>query len=71
MGNTRTSEQSSTDWLAKGPLAPHIDAYMLYLANRGYAATTFSNCLGSISHFAQWIHSRRVTPHVTQKNKSR
>jgi site-specific recombinase XerD len=33
---------------------------MLYLANRGYAATTFSNCLGSVSHFAQWIHSRRL-----------
>ncbi|PJB02710.1 MAG: integrase [Hydrogenophilales bacterium CG_4_9_14_3_um_filter_63_34] len=60
MGNTRISEHPSTDWLAKGPLAPHIDAYMLYLANRGYAATTFSNCLGSVSHFAQWIHSRRV-----------
>jgi integrase/recombinase XerC len=60
MGNTRSSEHSSIDWLAKGPLAPHIDAYMRYLANRDYAATTFSNYLGSVSHFAQWIHSRRL-----------
>ena len=61
MGNTRSSSAPARiDWLAKGPLAPHIDAYMLYLANRGYAATTFSNCLGSVSHFAQWIHGRRL-----------
>ena len=60
MGNTRSSEHSSIDWLAKEPLAPHIDAYMLYLANRDYAANTFSNYLGVVSHFAQWIHSRRL-----------
>jgi|GEM_PF-1347010 len=60
MGNTRSSEHSGIDWLAKGPLAPHIDAYMLYLGNRDYEATTFSNYLGSVSHFAQWIHSRRL-----------
>jgi integrase/recombinase XerC len=63
MGNTRSFEHSSIDWLAKEPLAPHIDAYMLYLANRGYAATTFSSCLASVSHFAQWIHSRRLRLH--------
>ncbi len=51
MGNTRSFEHSSIDWLAKEPLASHIDAYMLYLANRGYAATTFSSCLASVSHF--------------------
>ena len=61
MGNTRSSEHSSIDWLAKEPLAPHIDAYMQYLANRGYAANTFSNCISAaVSHFAQWIHSRRL-----------
>jgi integrase/recombinase XerC len=60
MGNTRSSEHSSIDWLAKEPLASHIDAYMLYLANRDYAANTFSNYLGVVSHFAQWIHSRRL-----------
>ena len=60
MGNTRSSEHSSIDWLAKEPFASHIDAYMLYLANRDYAANTFSNYLGVLSHFAQWIRSRRL-----------
>ena len=60
MGNTRSSEHTSIDWLAKGPLAPHIDAYMQFLANRDYAANTFSNYLGVVSHFAQWMHSRRL-----------
>lgn len=63
MGNTRSSEHSSIDWLAKEPFASHIDAYMLYLANRDYAANTFSNYLGVVSHFAQWIHSRRLRLH--------
>lgn len=60
MGNTRSSEHSSIDWLAKEPLAPHIEAYMQFLANRGYAANTFSNYLGVVSHFAQWMHRRRL-----------
>lgn len=60
MGNTRSSKHASIDWLAKGPLAPHIDEFMLYLANRDYAANTFCNYLGVVSHFAQWMHSRRV-----------
>lgn len=60
MGNTRSSNHSSIDWLAKGALAPHIDEYMLYMASRDYAANTFSNYLGIVSHFAQWMHSRRM-----------
>ena len=60
MGNTRSSGHSRIDWLAKEPFAPHIDAYMQFLANRDYAANTFSNYLGVVSHFAQWVHSRRL-----------
>lgn len=60
MGNTRSSKHASIDWLAKGPLAPHIDEFMLYLANRDYAANTFCNYLGVVSHFAQWMHCRRL-----------
>ena len=37
MGNTRSSRHSRIDWLAKEPFAPHIDAYMQFLANRDYA----------------------------------
>lgn len=60
MGNTRSSKHTSIDWLAKGPIAPHIDEFMLYLANRDYAASTFCNYLGVVSHFAQWMHGRRL-----------
>jgi hypothetical protein len=61
MGNTRSSKHASIDWLAKGPLAPHIDEFMLYLANRDYAANTFCNYLGVVSHFAQWMHGSSAT----------
>jgi len=61
MGNTQSSRLTRIDWLAKGPLAPHVDAYKQYLTDRGYAATTFSNCVGSVAHFAQWLHGRRLS----------
>ena len=60
MGNIRLSRLSRTNWLADGPLALHVDAFKQYLTDRGYAATTFANCMGSIAHFAQWVHGRRL-----------
>jgi site-specific recombinase XerD len=60
MGITQSSRSSCIDWLAAGPFAPHIDAYKQYLTERGYAANTFSNCMRSIAHFAQWTRSRRL-----------
>lgn len=60
MANTHSSKHASIDWLAREPLAPHIDEYMMYLARRDYAANTFSSYLGVISHFAQWMHGRRL-----------
>lgn len=60
MGNTRTSGPTRIDWLAEGPLAPHVDAFKQYLTDRGYARTTFANCVGSIAHFAQWMHASRL-----------
>jgi integrase/recombinase XerC len=48
------------DGLAKGSLAPHVDAFKQYLTDRGYAANTFASCMGSIAHFAAWIHGRRL-----------
>jgi integrase len=61
MGNKRTS--LCIDWLATGPLTPYVDAYKQYLTNRGYAATTFGNCIRCVAHFAQWIRVRRVRVH--------
>ncbi|MCB1957857.1 MAG: tyrosine-type recombinase/integrase [Rhodocyclaceae bacterium] len=60
MGNACSSKHVSIDWLAKEPFAPHIEEYMRYLADRDYAANTFSNYLGVVSHFAQWMHRRRL-----------
>ncbi len=59
-GNARLSRFSCINRLAEGPLAPHVDAFKQYLTDRGYAANTFANCVGSIAHFAQWIHGRRL-----------
>ncbi|TDN62004.1 hypothetical protein [Paraburkholderia sp. BL10I2N1] len=48
MANTRSLQLTGFDWLANGPLAPHIDAFKRYLTERGHATTTFTNCLGSV-----------------------
>ena len=60
MGNIRSSRGTRNDWLGRGALAPHVDAFKQYLTARGYAATTFANCVGGIAHFAQWVHGRRL-----------
>ena len=60
MGNIRSSRLGRINWLARGPFAPYVDAFKQYLTDRGYAASTFANYVGSIAHFAQWIHRRRL-----------
>ncbi|MGF6507535.1 integrase/recombinase XerC [Paraburkholderia sp. 32] len=60
MGNVRLPQHSFTNWLDVGPLAPHVDAFVQYLADRGYAKNSFATYVRSIDHFAQWIHRRRV-----------
>ena len=60
MGNSRPSCVGRIDWLAKGLLAPYVDAFKQYLTAHGYAATTIANCVRSIAHFAQWAHGRRL-----------
>lgn len=60
MRNVQFSHRNSIDWAAEGPLAPHIDAFKQYLTDRGYAASTFTHCVGSIAHFAKWVHGRRL-----------
>ena len=60
MANTRSHRFTGVDWLAQGPLAPHVDTFKQYLTERGYATNTFANCVGAIAHFAQWLHSRRL-----------
>jgi hypothetical protein len=60
MGNVRLSQLACVNWLDEGPLAPHVDAFKQYLTDRGYSRNSFANCVGSIAHFAQWVHRRGV-----------
>ena len=60
MGDVRQPQIRSIDWLSEGPLAPHVDAFKHYLTERGYASSSFASCVGSVAHFAQWIHRRCV-----------
>jgi hypothetical protein len=61
MGNTRSSTHSSIDWLAKEPFARTSMRTCCSWQTASYAANTFSNYLGVVSHFAQWMHSRRLS----------
>ena len=60
MGSVRAFRHRHINWLARGPFAPYVDAFKQYLTDRGYAASTFANYVGSVAHFAQWIHRRRL-----------
>ena len=60
MGDIRSSRRSRINWLARGPFAPYVDAFKQFLTDRGYAASTFANYVGSVAHFAQWIRRRRL-----------
>ena len=62
MGNIQSSSRGTrTDWHARGPLAPHLDAYKKYLTDRDYAASTFKTDARSVAHFAQWLHERHLS----------
>ena len=62
MGNIQSSSRSTRiDWLAKGPFAPHLDAYTQYLTDRDYAASTFRTDVRSVAHFAQWLHEQHLS----------
>ena len=60
MGNIRSSRLGRINWLAREPFAPYVDAFKQYFTDRGYAASTFANYVGSVAHFAQWVHRRRL-----------
>jgi integrase/recombinase XerC len=59
MDHTRQSRSEHTHWLRKGPLAPHLDAYLRHLTERGYARPTIVSYLACLAHFSQWAYCRR------------
>ena len=62
MDHTRQSRSEHTDWLRKGPLAPHLNAYLRHLTERGYAPRTI------VSYLACLAHSRNG--HTVDDNRS-
>ena len=60
MEDARQHQFDSIDWLSGGPLAAHVDAFKHYLTERRYAKNSFAHCVGSVAHFAQWIHRRCI-----------
>ncbi len=54
------SDRNDINGPADGPIGPYVDAFKQYLTDRGYAASTFANYVGSIAHFAQWVYGRRL-----------
>jgi hypothetical protein len=45
MDHIRQPHSERTDWLRRGPLAPHIDAYTRQLTGRGYSGRTVDGVL--------------------------
>ena len=60
MGNIQRPRHTDTDWLAKGPIGPYVDAFKQHLTERGYAAHTFASYVADIRHFARWARTKRL-----------
>jgi site-specific recombinase XerD len=60
MGIIQHRRHTDTDWLAKGPIGPYVDAFKQHLMERRYAAHTFTSYVVDVTHFARWAHSKRL-----------
>ena len=60
MGIIQRPRHTDTDWLAKVPIGPYVDAFKQHLAERGYAAHTFASYVVGITHFARWARTKRL-----------
>ena len=60
MGIIQRPRHTDTDWLAKGPIGPYVDAFKQHLTERGYAAHTFASYVVDITHFARWTRTKRL-----------
>ena len=60
MAKDHTPRFRRVNWFAEGPLQPYVGTFTQYLTERGYAASTLGHCLGTIAHFAQWMHTREL-----------
>jgi integrase/recombinase XerC len=60
MGIIHRPHHTDTDWLAKGPIGPYVDAFKQYLIERRYASNTFAGYVVGITHFARWARTKRL-----------
>ena len=63
MGITHRLRPTDTDWVAKGPIGPYVDAFKEYLTERRYATSTFAGYVVGITHFARWARTKRLRLH--------
>ena len=60
MDIVRRSHCNDLDGFADGPIGPYVDAFKQYLIQRRYATKTVVLYLRCITHFARWMHARRL-----------
>ena len=63
MGITHRLRPTDTDWVAKGPIGPYVDAFKEYWTERRYATSTFAGYVVGITHFARWARTKRLRLH--------
>ena len=57
---SRPAQRTSEEWFANTVIGCHADAYVQYLAGRGYAAETITGYFRSTAHFVHWFARQRV-----------
>lgn len=54
------AQRVAREWFAKSVFSVHVDAYIQYLTERGYAARTIEAYFRNVAHFAHWSEGQRV-----------
>ena len=60
MDSIRCPDSASDRWLLNSALAPHVDSFIKYLTQHGYANYTICRYVRCIAHFARWMTKSRV-----------
>ena len=63
MNPTRRVHGRSAVWHFDSELAPHVEVFLDYLSDRGYAPSTIDTYLGCVVHFAYWMRRCRLAVH--------
>ena len=60
MSGTLPLSSSARDVVRASPLAPYLEAFVLYLEERRYATSTVAGYLGSLAHVARWMEHQQL-----------